>query len=133
MKGSKNLALMFLLGTFLTGGVLGFTADRVLQVDRLTVAVEGRSAWRQVFDQELGLTPTQQVAVDGILDAKHRQVVELIRPVQPQLDSLRDHARDQINALLTPEQQQKFDRWKQRQAQREQERAAQTRTGDSAQ
>ncbi|HVE77819.1 MAG TPA: hypothetical protein VNA89_03105 [Gemmatimonadaceae bacterium] len=131
MKGSKNLALMFLLGTFLTGGVLGFTADRVLRVDRLTVEAEGRSVWRQVFDQELALTPGQQVAVDEILDAKHRQVVELLRPVQPQLDSLRDHAREQINALLTPEQQQKFERWKQREARRERERAAQTRTGDS--
>ena len=35
MKDTKNLALMFLLGAFLTGGVLGFTANRYMHRDQV--------------------------------------------------------------------------------------------------
>jgi Spy/CpxP family protein refolding chaperone len=111
MQGSKHLALMFLLGATLVGGVLGFSADRLLVSERLCSDVGDRTAWRARFDEALDLTPAQRAAVDTILDSKHRQVTALLQPVQPQLDSVREHARADIRRILSPEQQAKFEEW----------------------
>ena len=111
MQGSKHLALMFLLGATLVGGVLGFSADRLLVNERLCSGLGDRTALRRRFDEALELTPAQRVAVDTILDAKHRQVSIALQPVQPQLDSIRERARVEIRRLLTPEQQAKYEKW----------------------
>ena len=122
MERSKGYALMFLLGAFLTGGALGFTADRVIGADRGKDHRGGRgggggpSGYRQKMAAELDLTPAQQASIDTLLDQKHRQIVALYRPVQPQLDSLAlaarvisDSTHAQIKRLLAPAQQVKLD------------------------
>jgi Spy/CpxP family protein refolding chaperone len=120
MERSKGYALMFLLGAFLTGGALGFTADRVIGADREKDHRGGRgggaSGYRQRMAAELNLTPAQQASIDTLLDQKHRQIVALYRPVQPQLDSLAlaarvisDSTHAQIKRLLAPAQQVKLD------------------------
>jgi Spy/CpxP family protein refolding chaperone len=111
MQGSKHLALMFLLGATLVGGVLGFSADRLLVSERLCSDAGDRGSWRARFDEALELTPTQRAAVDTILDVKHRQVTALLESVQPQLDSVREHARGDIRRILSPEQQVRFEQW----------------------
>jgi len=122
MERSKGYALMFLLGAFLTGGALGFTADRVIGADRGKDHRGGRggaggaSGYRQRMAAELDLTPAQQASIDTLLDQKHHQIVALYRPVQPQLDSLAlaarvisDSTHAQIKRLLAPAQQVKLD------------------------
>jgi hypothetical protein len=42
MERSKGYAVMFLLGAFVAGGALGFTADRVIDVDRAHTDKEWR-------------------------------------------------------------------------------------------
>ena len=111
MQGSKHLALMFLLGATLVGGVLGFSADRLLVNERLCNDLGDRTALRRRFDEALELSAEQRVAVDTILDVKHRQVAAALRPVQPQLDSIRERARVEIRRLLTPDQQAKYEKW----------------------
>jgi Spy/CpxP family protein refolding chaperone len=115
MNRTKGYALMFLLGAFITGGALGFTADRVIGGGH---AREGRAsrAYRQRMAEELNLTPVQQASVDSLIEQKHRQIVALYQPMQPQLDSLSLQARvisdsthEQIKRLLKPEQQVKLD------------------------
>ena len=122
MERSKGYALMFLLGAFLTGGALGFTADRVIGDDRGKDHRGGRggggsSGYRQRMAAELDLTPSQQASIDSLLDQKHRQIMALYRPVQPQLDSLAlaarvisDSTHAQIKRLLNPAQQEKLDK-----------------------
>lgn len=119
MERSKGYALMFLLGAFITGGALGFTADRVIGGDRQRERERGREmrgtgggSYRQRMARELDLSPAQQSSVDSLMDQKHRQIVALYRPVKPQLDSLAlaarvisDSTHAQIRRLLTPEQQ----------------------------
>lgn len=67
--------------------------------------------------EELKLTPQQQASVDSLIEQKHRQIVALYRPVQPQLDSIAvlarvvsDSTHAQIKRLLNAEQQAKLDR-----------------------
>jgi Spy/CpxP family protein refolding chaperone len=66
---------------------------------------------------ELGLTPAQRAGFDSIMDSRRKQMRELYKPIQPQLDSLMkvghaigDSTHEQLKRLLNPEQQAKLDR-----------------------
>jgi Spy/CpxP family protein refolding chaperone len=105
---SRQTALAFLLGAALVGGVLGFSADRIVSKDRFCRWGD-QVGMRRLFGDELNLTPAQRVAVDSILDEKHRDIAEVVKPVKPQLDSIGDHAMDHIAQLLTPTQRATFE------------------------
>jgi Spy/CpxP family protein refolding chaperone len=116
MERSKGYAVMFLLGAFVAGGALGFTADRVIDVKHGR-DVRGARASRQRMAEELKLTPQQQTSVDSLIEQKHRQIVTLYKPIKPQLDSIAVQARvvsdsthEQIKRLLNPDQQIKLDK-----------------------
>jgi Spy/CpxP family protein refolding chaperone len=115
MDKSKGYALMFLLGAFVAGGALGFTAYRVIDTKH-GHEMRGPRAYRQRMAEELKLSPQQQASVDSLIEQKHRQIVTLYKPVRPQLDSLAIQARvvsdsthEQIKRLLNPQQATKFD------------------------
>ena len=134
MERSKGYALMFLLGAFLAGGALGFSADRVIGEGHRR-GMRGPRAYRQKLAEELKLTPQQQASVDSLIEQKHRQIVALYKPVKPQLDSIAvtarvvsDSTHAQIKRLLNPEQQGKLDKMRAG-ARRE---LAQRRGGDTA-
>ena len=116
MDRSKGYALMFLLGAFLAGGALGFSADRAMHGGHGR-DVRGPRAYRQRMADELKLTPKQQASVDSLLEQKHRQIVALYKPVKPQLDSIAvlarvigDSSHAQVKRLLDPDQQAKLDK-----------------------
>ena len=107
MQRSKHLAMMFLLGAVLVGGALGFTADRVWMKD--TSSNDPRAS-RALLSERLKLNAAQRAALDSILDERHRQFDSLLKPVRPQMDSIRMRSRAQIRALLTtPEQRERFE------------------------
>jgi Spy/CpxP family protein refolding chaperone len=116
MERSKGYAMMFLLGAFLAGGALGFSADRVIGEGHRR-EMRGPRAYRQKLAEELKLTPQQQASVDSLIEQKHRQIVALYKPVKPQLDSIAvtarvvsDSTHAQIKRLLNSEQQVKLDK-----------------------
>jgi hypothetical protein len=116
MDRSKGYALMFLLGAFIAGGALGFSADRALRSEHNRTA-RGSRAYRQRMVEELKLTPKQQASVDSLIEQKHRQIIALYKPVKPQLDSIAllarvvsDSTHAQIKRLLDADQQVKLDR-----------------------
>jgi hypothetical protein len=100
--------MVFLLGALLVGGVLGFTADRVLAKDALCQPMD-RKSMRERFHNDLGLDASQRLRVDSLLDLKHAQIAEVMKPIQPRLESISDTTRAQIAKLLTPAQQQRFE------------------------
>ena len=107
MQRSKNLAMMFLLGSVLVGGALGFTADRVWMRD---AACNDPRASRALLYDRLELNRAQRAAWDSILDDRHRQFETLFKPIRPQMDSIRMRSRAQLRALLTtPEQRARYD------------------------
>ncbi|HWZ57924.1 MAG TPA: hypothetical protein VNW46_03025 [Gemmatimonadaceae bacterium] len=105
---SRQTALAFLLGAALVGGVLGFSADRIVSRDRFCRWGD-QVGMRRLFGDELSLTPAQRVAVDSILDEKHRDVAVVVKPVKAQIDSIGDRAMDRIARLLTPTQRATFE------------------------
>ena len=105
MQRSKQQALMFLLGAVLVGGVLGFSAERVM----LHASTDHSWAARAAMYDDLGLTMAQRAAMDSVLDEKNRKVDSLLKPVRAQIDSVRNNARTQFYRIFTPEQRAKFD------------------------
>jgi len=115
MQNSKGYALVFLLGAFIAGAAVGFTADRMVHDSGGTK--HGREDFRTRMAEELKLTPQQKTAIDSLMEERHRQIVALFKPVKPQLDSIQAEARavsdsshEQIKRLLTPSQAAEFDK-----------------------
>lgn len=102
MQRSSQTAAMFLLGALLAGGVLGFTADRVMNGEHGRPA--DIRALRANFARRLDLTSAQRAVVDSLLDDRNRQMMELLKPQRPAMDSIRERARAQIRRILTPAQ-----------------------------
>jgi Spy/CpxP family protein refolding chaperone len=105
MQRSKQQALMFLLGAVLVGGVLGFSAERVIGHGH------GQGSWAQrttMYD-DLELTAAQRATMDSVMDERSRRVDSLLRPVRLQIDSVRANARAQVYRIFTPEQRRKFE------------------------
>src|ERR671934_2041441 len=108
MRRSKSLALIVLTGALVAGGALGLTVDRVLTRDGVCMKPGSRDALQRFLAAELALTPAQRVAVDSILDKRHHDMSIVIAPVKPQLDSIRNAARAEINKLLDEKQRRRF-------------------------
>ena len=118
MQRSKQQALMFLLGAVLVGGVLGFSADRVLS--------DGSKSWapRQRMYADLGLSDAQRATMDSLLDDRNCQIGVLLKPVRPQLDSIKASAHQQVLQILTPAQRTMLELRVQEMARRDSARAA---------
>jgi hypothetical protein len=108
-RNSKGLALMFLLGALLVGGVVGFTTDRLLMRDRLCPRIGDQRAMRERIADELELDAGQRVRFDSILTARNAVIDSIVQPLKPQTDSVIQAARVQIRAMLTPAQQVRYD------------------------
>jgi hypothetical protein len=127
MQRSKSYALMFLLGAFVAGGALGFTADRVMTREK-----HGRGG-RPSFERmakELELTPSQRVLFDSITRARRTQMRALWQPLRPQMDSIEkiakvvgDSTHEQLKRILTPDQGRKLDAMRERGRRRAEARA----------
>ena len=102
---SKSLALMFLLGAFLTGGAIGFAADRAMMAKKPYAQVLSP---RDELARVLGLTSEQRDSLNAILDWRNAEDRELTRPLRPMFDANRDSARVLIMNQLSEEQKQSF-------------------------
>ena len=101
---SKSLALMFLLGAFVTGGALGFVAKGAMATNTPVVRPGPSSELARV----LGLDQAQATAIDSILRWRSMQDREAAKPIKHLLTANRDSARVLMMKELTPEQQEKF-------------------------
>jgi len=136
MQSSKGYAMVFLLGAFVAGAALGFTAGKVLRASDRNA--HGAADFRTRMAEKLNLTPTQKTAIDSLMLERHRQIVALFKPVKPQLDSITAEARavsdsthEQIKRLLNPTQRAEFDRMRDA-ARKDMERGRKRWNGGSA-
>ena len=104
---SKSLAVMFLLGAFLTGGAVGFAADRAV-TKRPYVRQYDRQAFLDEFAQQLDLSVEQRRVVDSIFDWRGERHREIRMRIKPSIDSLFDSARVLINQKLDSTQKVRF-------------------------
>ena len=114
LRGKTRLKIwLVLLGTFLLGSVAGAAVDGFY---RTRAADDGKRAHRRgkkdLFEEmrrDLSLNDEQAAAVRSILDETRNEYRALDAELRPRHDAVRQKARARIRALLTPEQQQRFD------------------------
>jgi hypothetical protein len=100
MQRSKQQALMFLLGALLVGGVLGFSADRVIAAKTSPRPMERRIS----FYDRFSITPDQRKKLDSIFDDTNCKIDAVMTPIRPSLDSIKNAGRVDWLAVMTEEQ-----------------------------
>ena len=99
------LVVVFLLGSLTGGAVTGFYRS-------MSRPNRGGGEPRDRMEKmrrDLSLTDDQMKSVSAILDDTKNEYKSLRQELKPRFDEPRQKARVKIRALLTPEQQQKFD------------------------
>lgn len=104
------LALVFFAGfaggTVVTRGVVrNFISHAIANPDMIRLRIEGE------LNRELGLNPRQRREVRQILVSSHERLRTLRQEFQPQLATIAQDTRQQISAVLTPEQEKKFEQF----------------------
>ena len=91
------------LGTYLAGGrAAGAKTEGTSAHDRRAHMVEQMT-------RELALTPEQQKQLEAILNDMGNKYEELHKQIAPQTEQVRQRGREQIRAILTADQQPKFE------------------------
>jgi hypothetical protein len=109
MAGSKRIALAFLVGALAVGWIVGYASAHLLDVR--SAHADTRISYRDRLGKELGLTPEQRIELDSVLDKRHRDMTAAWEPVRPTLDSIREHARDEIRDMLNDTQRAAFEQF----------------------
>jgi Spy/CpxP family protein refolding chaperone len=103
------VAVVFLLGVSL-GGVVGYIfAHRSVSANAQMTAAERRAHKVEELTRVAGLTPEQQQQLDAILTQVHSEYKAVKEQSEAQIDQARQKGRNQIRAILTPEQRPKFE------------------------
>lgn len=78
------------------------------------------------FSRELDLTPEQRTRLEAVLEAKRRSFRALHDELRPRFEELRRSAKEEIAAILTPDQRPRFEKveaeWAAKRAKRHAER-----------
>ena len=106
----KSLALLFLFGAFLTGGAVGFVADRAVTLSRSPRKQFDERTMRDSLAAELHLSTAQRLAVDSVYDWRRARNKEIMDSVRPAFDASRDRSRLLVMKVLDPSQQVEFRR-----------------------
>jgi Spy/CpxP family protein refolding chaperone len=113
VASSKTKARLVILSAFILGALAGGGAVNLFAVKyavgssvRLT-----RAGMLDEIDEAVRLDASQRAQVEAILKKTRQESQEVIKQVQPQLGEVRARTRAQIRAILTPEQQARYDEW----------------------
>ncbi len=116
-KAAVWVVVVFLLGAA-AGGMLGYGygySHRSVAAASAPMPEPERRARRIAqMTQELGLASDQAKQLDAILLAWHGQAKTIHEQSDAQIEQLRQKGRDQIRAVLTPEQKPKFEEFLQK-------------------
>jgi Spy/CpxP family protein refolding chaperone len=115
-KAAVWVSVVFLLGAAL-GGMIGYGfARRSVSAANPPQSEATRRAQRvEQLTRELSLTSTQAQQVDAIIMRRHAESKAIHDQTDAQIEKLRQGAREEIRAILTPEQKPKFEEFLQRQ------------------
>ena len=99
---------MFLLGAFLTGGAVGFVADRAVNMSRTPHRQFDERTSRDSLAHELHLSDAQRQTLDSVYDWRRARIKEIMDSTRPAFDATRDSARVRLMKVLDPSQQAAF-------------------------
>ena len=115
---NRPSALIAVAALFLLGVLSGLFAAHLYHAHRL----EGRrfgpplehGSFLDHLDERLGLTPEQREQLEEIVRESHREAGALRTELRPRARAQMERTRERINAILTPEQREEFEKLHQR-------------------
>jgi hypothetical protein len=109
-KAALWIGVVFLLGAAL-GGLTGYAfARHAVSAANAPLPESARRAQRvEQLTRDLGLSSAQAQEVDSILLQRHTEAKTIHDQLEAQLDQVHQNGRNQIRAVLTPEQKPKFE------------------------
>jgi Spy/CpxP family protein refolding chaperone len=113
MKRWKSIVGVLLV--FLLGAIAGAAVVYRVGHQRVDAVLSGRGGATvdlivRRLTRSLDLDPAQRDQVRAIVTETRRDIVEIRKPVQPQIESAIERSRVRVRAILRPDQQEKFDR-----------------------
>ena len=114
---SQRKAWIAFLVVFALGGVTGASLDGVYRlrsaasanIPAATVSIRDTDAYFETLKRELTLSEDQASAMRAVLDRTRDDYKAVCADVRPRYDIVRERARGQMRALLTADQQPRFD------------------------
>jgi hypothetical protein len=117
--GPRLIAALVLVSVGVAGMALGVMLDHVIIHRRVSAAFFGgrmppepppelRAHFLAELTRRLDLTQPQRVRIDSILENKETTLHSLMQEMWPRFQSVATATRQQIEAVLTPEQQERF-------------------------
>lgn len=117
----RAVAVLVLLVVALAGGLAGVAVDRLVLLPRPPGGLPGHPGFgmgnppsrererefRDHMARTLGLSGSQRVRIDSLLELQLRELRAIRSQVRPRLDSIIGRTRSQIDSILTPEQREK--------------------------
>jgi hypothetical protein len=114
MKNLKSILLLALV--FFAGMVIGVVVTRAVVRHIVNAAIlhpeKVQTVMERKLTRNLRLDNQQQVKLHQILTDAHAQLQVLRQQYRPQLTGVFSNANEQINSMLTPEQQARFEKLK---------------------
>ncbi len=113
MKRWKSILGVLLI--FLLGALAGAAVVHRVGRQSVEAVLSGRGgatvdlAVRRLT-RSLDLDPAQRYQVRAIVTETRRDIVEIRKPVQAQVEEVFERSRSRVRAILRPDQQEKFDR-----------------------
>lgn len=129
MDGSRWKAGVLLVLVFVAGAAVGIAGDRLDLIPKPIQATESADPGRDAADRplrergddedegqttierfadDLGLTAAQRTEIEALLDRYRASTRELWHEVRPKYRALMDSVRNEIEAVLTPEQAEQY-------------------------
>jgi len=124
LEAAVLVGVVFLLGILLGGVANHLWGERVWGMPNETKAIFPASRLNDELTQELQLTPDQQKQLRAITSETQAKWRALYAPLEGRRSEIREQSHEQIRAILTPEQQPKFDAFIERLAQQRKQEAA---------
>jgi Spy/CpxP family protein refolding chaperone len=114
MMKPTRVAALWLSVVFLAGAVFGFVAHSLYEPTRATSTSaprdpkEHRDRYLTKLEKQLSLSPEQVTQVRSILDQTGQRFADLRERMEPEFEAARQSQRDRVMAILTPDQQPKY-------------------------
>jgi hypothetical protein len=111
----RLLGSVLLILTFLVGALAGAAFQQAVgarELDDRSVAAkerDGRVAEGDIFDR-IGVSPEQRAEIDRILEHRREELDAFWAEAGPRLRAITEETREEVKALLTPEQRETFNR-----------------------
>lgn len=125
-RRTRLLAMLVLFTTFAAGALVGLASEQVLDANEpeRVETRRGRGPHRNPFARQgmlaerLQLTEEQRAEIESILAADRAKTDSMFREIRPRLRARYDSTTSRIREVLTVEQQEEFDRYRQERRER---------------